>query len=152
LNDIPDQEECLALINQTLILNNTSSRMHHIEISLQFKFLEHGESQSDFDVPIFEDYFYVLELKVNTNLSFIGPAQSQISDLDAQMLTKKNTKCIEYNDFSDIHKEIMSNEQPITMTNTRNIELNQEMVSSQYDLELNPNPQGRCLIHSWILF
>jgi len=57
LNDIPDQEECQTLIDRALILNNTSSRMHPFEIPLQFKFLKHGESESDFDVPIFKDCF-----------------------------------------------------------------------------------------------
>jgi hypothetical protein len=39
------------------------------------------------------------------------------------MLTTKNTKCAEHNDFTDPYKEITPNEQPITMQSTCNIEL-----------------------------
>jgi hypothetical protein len=40
LNDKLEQEECPALIDQTLIPSDTPSEMHHFECSLQFEFQE----------------------------------------------------------------------------------------------------------------
>jgi hypothetical protein len=119
---IPDQEECPTLINQVLILNNASSGMHPFESPLQFEFLEHGESKSDFDVPIFDDYFPVLKLNESIDLSLIDPMQSEISDLYEHMLIL-NIKYAENPKFVDPYEQITTNEQPITMQNTRNIEL-----------------------------
>ena len=101
LNDIPYQEECPALIDQTLILNDTSSKMYHFETPSQFQFLEHVESQSNHDGPIFYDYFSVLKLSVGTKLSFIDPSKSDIYDLDAHILITKNLKYVEHSEFVD---------------------------------------------------
>jgi hypothetical protein len=151
LNDIPDQEECPTLIDQALILNNTSSVMHPFESPLQFEFPEHGESQSDFDVPIFYDYFLVLELNERIDLSLIDPTQSDISDLDEHMLIYENIKYVEHPEFVDPYEQITTNEQPITTQNTRNIELIQEPLSSQYSLELHVTPRSRYITYPWIL-
>jgi hypothetical protein len=53
--------------------------------------------------------------------------------------------------FSDPHEEIISNEQPITMQDTRNIELIQETLSPKSAPESHVNLQGRCITHPWIL-
>jgi len=120
---IPDQEECPTLINQVLILNNASSRMHPFESPLQFEFSEHGESQFDCDVPIFDDYFPVLELNESINLSLIDPTQYDISNLDEHMLNSENIKYAEHPEFVDPYKQMTTNEETITTQNTRNIEL-----------------------------
>jgi hypothetical protein len=88
-----------TLIDQSFFLNGSPSMTHNVINPSQSGFLEHAESQFDIDNPIFDDYFFVLELNVSTNLSFVGPTQSEISDLDAQMLITKNTKCAEHNEF-----------------------------------------------------
>jgi hypothetical protein len=59
------------------------------------------------------------------------------------MLVTKNLKYAEHDEFVDSHEEITTNEQPITMQSTRNIELIQEMPSSQSSLELLVIPQGK---------
>jgi hypothetical protein len=69
--------------------------------------------------------------------------QSKISDLTTQMLTTKNTKCVNHNKFSNLHEEITSNLKPITIQGTRNIELIQEPLSSQSTLQLHVNIQGK---------
>jgi hypothetical protein len=89
LNDKQEQQYFQALIDQRLILNDSPSRMHNVESPLQFKFLEHVESQFDHDNPVFDDYFSVPELNVSINVSFNDPVQSEIYDLNAQMLTTK---------------------------------------------------------------
>ena len=61
--------------------------------------MEHIETHFDHDNPIFNNYFVVLELNVNTNLSFVDPLQSEISNLDVQMLVTENIKYVEHNDF-----------------------------------------------------
>jgi hypothetical protein len=59
------------------------------------------------------------------------------------MLTTKNTKCAEHSDVSDPHEQITTNEHYITMHNTRNIELIQEPMSSQFAQELHINLQEK---------
>jgi hypothetical protein len=49
-------------------------------------------------------------LNVITHLSFIGPTQFKIPDLDAPMLITKNIKYEEQNEFVDTHEEITTNE------------------------------------------
>jgi hypothetical protein len=112
-----------------------------LKVLCNFKFLEHGESQSDFDVPIFDDYFPVPELNESINLSLIDPIQYEISDLDEHMLITENLKYAEHHEFVDPYEQITTNEQPITTQNTRNIELIQEPLSSQSALELHVTPQ-----------
>jgi hypothetical protein len=73
------------LIDQILILNGSPSWMHNVEIHSQLKFMEYVESQFVHDNPIFDDYFYVLELNVSTNISLFDRAQSEIYDLNEQM-------------------------------------------------------------------
>jgi hypothetical protein len=104
LNDIPNQEECPTLINQTLILNDASSGMYHFETPSQFQFLEHVESHSNHNDPIFDEYFFWGELSVGTNLSFVDPLQYKIYDLDAHMLITENLKYAEHNKFSNINE------------------------------------------------
>jgi len=115
LNDIPYHKECPTLIDQTPILNDTSSVMYQFENPSQFQFLEHVDSQSNHYDHIFDDYFSVLELSVGTNLSFVDPLQSEISNLDAHMIITGNIKYAEHHDSVHPHEEITSNEQPITM-------------------------------------
>jgi hypothetical protein len=131
-----------ALIDQRLILNDSPSRMHNVEIPSQFEFLEHVESQFDHDNHVFDDYFSVLELNVSTNVSSNDPVQSEISDLNAQMLMTKNIRYVEHKRFFDPHEEIISNVQPITMQDTRNIELIQETLSPKSAPESHVNLQG----------
>jgi hypothetical protein len=75
LNDKQEQEDFLALIDQRLILNDIPSRMHKVQIPLEFKLMEHVESQYNHDNHVFNDYFYFLELNVSTNISFNNPIQ-----------------------------------------------------------------------------
>jgi hypothetical protein len=90
----------------------------------------------------FHDYFSFLELNVSTNISFIDPVQSEIYDLNAKMLVTEETNHEEYIKFSDPHVEITSNRHPITMQDTRNIELIQETLSPKYSPESQVNLQG----------
>jgi hypothetical protein len=45
LNDKLERERFPTLIDQTLIFNDTSSRLHHFESPSYFKFLKHVESK-----------------------------------------------------------------------------------------------------------
>jgi len=81
-------------------------------------------------------------LNVSTNLSFIHFAQSEIYDLNAWMLTTKNLRYVEHDEFPDPQKEITTKKQPITIQTTKNIELIQEMPSPKSALELHVNMQG----------
>jgi hypothetical protein len=61
---------------------------------------------------------------VSIKLSFTAPTQSENFDLASQMLIIDEQKCEKNNEFSNILEKIKTNEHPITMQNTRNIDLN----------------------------
>jgi hypothetical protein len=115
LNDKPEQEEFPALIDQSFILNDSPSMTHNVLNPSQFDFSEHAESQFDIDNLVFDDYFSVSELNVSVTYHSLVLHNLKFLNLDAHMLITKNTKCVEHNEFSDLHEEITSKEQPITM-------------------------------------
>jgi len=57
------------------------------------------------------------------------------------MIITENIKYAGHHDFVDPYEKITTNELPITMKNTRNIEFIQEPLSSQSYLELHVTPQ-----------
>jgi hypothetical protein len=69
------------LIDQRTIIHDSPSTMH--KVLSHFPYLKHVESQFYFDNPVFYDYFYVLEINVSTNISFVDLVQSKIYDLNA---------------------------------------------------------------------
>jgi hypothetical protein len=71
LNYKLEQHDFPYLIDPRLFLNDIPSKMN--KFLSPFPFSEHLESQFDHDNPISNDYFIVLELKVNINISFIDP-------------------------------------------------------------------------------
>jgi len=93
--------------------------------------LEHGESQLDFDVPIFDDYFPVPKLNENIELSLIGRMQYDISDLDEHVLINGNLKYAGHHNFIHHYEQITENEQLVTVQRIRNIELSKEMIWPQ---------------------
>jgi hypothetical protein len=55
--------------------------MYKVQSPLQFKFMENFESKFDDDNHVLNDYFSVIKLNVNHNISFIDLVQSEIYDL-----------------------------------------------------------------------
>jgi hypothetical protein len=66
--------------------------MHNVEIPLQFKFLEHIQTQFDHDNPLFSMIIFCSKLNVSTNISFIDPVQYEIYDLNAQYVNDRRDK------------------------------------------------------------
>jgi hypothetical protein len=143
LNDILDHEECPTLIDQVLILNNTSSRMCYFESPSYFKFLEHVESKIHLNNHVFYDYSLVLELNIIIKLSLIDPIQYEVSDLDEHRLITENLKYAGHHEFVDPYEQITTNVQLITMQSIGKIELIQEYLSSQSTLELHVTLQEK---------
>jgi hypothetical protein len=73
MNDKQEQQDFQTLIDQRLILNESPSRMHNVEIPLQFEFLKCVESQFDHDKHVFDDYFVVPKLNVSIDVSSTDP-------------------------------------------------------------------------------
>jgi hypothetical protein len=94
------------LIDQTLIFNDTSSRLHDFEIHSYLKFTEHSESKLHLNNPFFGDYSLVPELNISINLSLIDPIQYDISDPDEHMLNTENIKYAKYHEFVDPYEQI----------------------------------------------
>ena len=92
------------MIDQTLILNDTSSRLHHFEIPSYFEFLKHVEPQLDLNNPISDNYSSIMELNVSINLSLIDPVKYDIFDLDTHVLKHIYIKYEEKNEFVDPHE------------------------------------------------
>jgi hypothetical protein len=97
MNTKSKQQVFQVVTDQEIILHDSPSNMH--QFLSPYSFLEPPKSQFNLDNPIFDDYFYVLELNVNINLSFIDTLQSKISKLDSKKLVTENIEYVEHNDF-----------------------------------------------------
>jgi hypothetical protein len=82
------------LIDEKLIFNDTSFRLHHFESTLYFKFSEHVESELHLNNHVFGDYFLVPELNISINLSLIDPIQFEISDLSLSLKVSYLNSCL----------------------------------------------------------